>query len=205
LASSKNRSKGRSGGGRVTPPSSGRRSTGGSSRNGASTKGGSASRASQPGIDVKAVDRLVARADLVVVGGRVRSAFSGTGPLSPNLATVLGAVPAVAIVAVSVSLKQPILLLVALAVMAAVIVLLMWGVNSTWVVAELPRELVAMTNRRGELEPRFRVPPPVEVQPYLDRRWVKVLVGGQRLWVSRRTYGGVVDVLAGTRDEVDEP
>ncbi|HVN50969.1 MAG TPA: hypothetical protein VMT43_06025, partial [Acidimicrobiales bacterium] len=48
-----------------------------------------------PGLDVKAVDRLVARADDAIPRVRVRSAFSGTTPLSPNMVTVLGSLPGV--------------------------------------------------------------------------------------------------------------
>jgi hypothetical protein len=201
---SKKGSKGRSGG-RVTPPSSSRGATRSSGRSRSVADGratGPAEREAAPqrDVDVKAVDRLVARAD-PVVSGRVRSAFSGTGPLSPNLVTLLGSVPAIVVVAISVSVKTPVLLIVALAVMAASILGLMWGVNTTYVVAELPRELVVLSNHRGRLEPRFRVSDPLVVQPARDRRWVKVEVGGRRLWVSKRAFGGVVEALAADRDE----
>ena len=95
---------------------------------------------------------------------RVRSAFSGTTPLSPNMITVLGSLPAVAVVGISVALHQPVLLVVALAVMAAGMFLLMRVVNSMCVVAELPTELVVFTNRSSGLEPRSRGPLPCETE-----------------------------------------
>ena len=83
----------------------------------------------------------------------------------------------------AVSLKTPVLMVVALAVMAVCILGLMWGVNTTYVVAELPGELVMMANRRGRLE--LRGPPgrSPSKRPR-DRRWLKVEVAGRRLWVS---------------------
>jgi hypothetical protein len=202
--SSKSRSKGQSGG-RTTPPS----------RNQSRTSGGrvtpsrkatpksepkAAPKERTPGLNVAAVDRLVARVNKAIPKGRVRSAFSGTSGLSPNTVTVLGTVPAIVVVAISVSAKTPLLLVVAILVMAASILALMRFVNKTCVVAELPTELVGFTNRRGTLEPRFRVPHELTVLPSLDPRWLKVEVGGDRLWVSKRTFGLVVERLAVSGD-----
>jgi len=157
-----------------------------------------------PGLDVKAVDRLVARATDAIPRAKVRSAFSGTTPLSPNAVTILGSLPAVLVVGVGVIAHAPWLLFVALALMAVSMLLLMRVVNSTCVVAELPNELVVLTNRRDGLEPRSRGPRELSVLPYRDRRWARVEVGGEQLWVSRRAFGTIVDRLAATTDDVDE-
>jgi hypothetical protein len=157
-----------------------------------------------PGLDVKAVDRLVARANDAIPRARVRSAFSGTTPLSPNAVTILGALPAVVVVGVGVIVQAPWLLAVALVLMAASILLLMRVVNTTCVVAELPNELVVLANRRDGLEPRSRGPHELTVLPYRDRRWARVQVGGEQLWVSRRAFGTIVDRLADATDDTDE-
>jgi hypothetical protein len=161
-----------------------------------------------PDLDVRAVDRLVVRADKAIPKGRVCSAFSGTTGLSPNAVTVVGALPAVVVVAASVGTHQPVLLLVAAGVMVATILFLMKFVNSTRVVAELPANLVVLMPRRGELEVRHRVAKHLVVEPYRDRRWLKVNVAGERLWVAKRAYGAVVERLAeadtGTDVESDD-
>jgi len=200
---SKNRSKGRSGG-RVTPPGGGRRPSSAATSSRSSSRTARSKPERRPDLDVKAVDGLVERANRAIPKGRVRSAFSATGPISPNMVTVLGSIPAVAVVALSLSLKAPLLLLVALAVMALCMLGLMRGVNSTVVVAELPDELVGLTNTRGELVPRFRVPGPLQVSPAFDPRWLKVQVAGDRLWVSKRAFGAVVEALAATPEPADE-
>jgi hypothetical protein len=207
---SKNRSKGRSGG-RVTPPS-GRRASTTSTRDRSKsaaptkpTKSTKSTRERRADIDVKAVDRLVERANRAIPKGRVRSAFSATGPISPNMVTVLGSVPAVVLVAVSLSLKAPLLLLVALAVMVLSMLGLMRGVNSTVVVAELPDEIVGLTNTRGELVPRFRVPGPLQVSQPFDPRWLKVEVAGDHLWVSKKAFGEVVAALAPPAETEADP
>jgi hypothetical protein len=187
------------GGGRVTPKSSSsssarrvERSSGPTDERKA-TKAGSGTRAD---LNVKAVDRLVAQATKAIPKAKVRSAFSGTTGLSPNAVTIVGALPALVIVAISTAVHQPALLIVALAVMAASILLLMRVVNATRVVAELPTELVLLSSRRGQLEPMSRGPKQLELLPYRDRRWLKVQVEDQQLWVSRRAYGTIVDSLA---------
>ena len=144
-----------------------------------------------------AVDRLVTRVNEALPRGRVRSAFSGTAGLSPNAVTVVGALPGVALVALAVASKRPVLLLAALLVMAAAIVGVMRFGNTTRVVAELPDELVVFTSRRGALEPYQRGPVPVEIRPYFDSRWLKVVVGSDQLFVSKRAFGAVVRRLAG--------
>ena len=154
-----------------------------------------------PGLDVKAVDRLVARANDAIPKGRVRSAFSGTTPLSPNMVTVLGALPGVVIVGIGVATHQPLLLAVALAAMVVAILVLMRLVNATCVVAETPTELVVLRNRSDGLEPRARGPVELRLLPYRDRRWAHVEVAGERLWVSRRAFGVVLDRLAASGDE----
>ena len=45
----------------------------------------------------------------------------------------------------------------------------------------------------------------VEIRPYFDSRWLKVQVGGDQLFVSKRAYGAVVRRLAGEDDRVDDP
>ena len=156
-----------------------------------------------PDLDVRAVDRLVVRADKAIPKGRVCSAFSGTTGLSPNAVTVVGALPAVVVVAVSVGTHHPFLMLVAAAVMVATILFLMKFVNSTRVVAELPANLVVLMPRHGELEVRHRVAKQLVVEPYRDRRWLKVNVAGERLWVAKRAYGAVVERLAVTDTDTD--
>jgi hypothetical protein len=157
-----------------------------------------------PGNDAKAVGRLVARANEAIPRARVRSAFSGTTPLSPNAVTILGSLPAVVVVGVGVIAHIPWLLAVALGLMALSILVLMRVVNTTCVVAELPNELVVLANRRDGLEPRWRGPQELTVLPYRDRRWARVQVGDDVLWVSRRAFGEIVDRLAANRADADE-
>ena len=157
-----------------------------------------------PGLDVKAVDRLVARATDAIPRAKVRSAFSGTTPLSPNAVTILGSLPSVLVVGVGVAKHAPWLLAVALVLMAVSMLVLMRVVNTTCVVAELPTELVVLANRRDGLEPRSRGPHELTVLPYRDRRWARVEVGGEQLWVSRRAFGTIIDRLAATTDDADE-
>jgi hypothetical protein len=128
------------------------------------------------------------------------------------MVTLLGTLPAVVVVAISVSVKNPVLLLVALVVMVVSIVALMRFVNSTLVVAELPREVAVFANRRGELEPRARGDLDVHLLRSRDPRWLHVQVGDDRLWVSKRTFGLIVDRMvvvddpaAGEADDPDEP
>jgi hypothetical protein len=145
----------------------------------------------------------VKRANEALPKGRARSAFSGTTPMSPNAVTVIGAMPAVLIVGISVAVHSPLLLVGAAATMVLAMLVLMKGVNSTCVVAELPGELVVFTNGRDGLEPRSRGPVEVAIRPYRDRRWLRVEVAGEQLWVSRRAFGVIVERLAGVGDEPD--
>ncbi len=108
-------------------------------------------------------------------------------------------------VAVAVASKRPVLLLAALLVMAAAIVGVMRFGNTTRVVAELPDELVVFTSRRGALEPFQRGPLAVEIRPYFDSRWLKVVVGADQLFVSKRAFGAVVRRLAGEVDDAPDP
>jgi hypothetical protein len=143
----------------------------------------------------------VKRANEALPKGRARSAFSGTTPMSPNAVTIFGSMPAVLIVGISVATHSPLLLVGAAATMVLVILVLMRGVNSTCVVAELPGELVVFTNTRDGLELRSRGPAEVVIRPYRDRRWLRVEVDGEQLWVSRRAFGAIVDRLAAADDE----
>ncbi len=207
-------SKAKGPGGRVTPSKSSTRTSSGatskspkapSSRARRSTAGsGSASeRAVEPDLNVRAVDRLVERVTEALPRGRVRAACSGTSGLSPNAVTVVGAVPAVVVVGVAVASRKPLLFLLAALVMAATIILLMKFGNSTRIVAEVSDELIVFTSRANQLEPHFRGPIAVRILPYFDGRWLKVEVGGQVLFVSKRGYGAVVRRWAGP-DEADE-
>ena len=198
--SSKSGTRGRSASGGRAQPKRGASAGAGS---GASTSRAAASEAPArtPGLDVKAVDRLVARANDAMPKGRARSAFSGTTPVSPNAVTVIGAVPAVVIVGISVAIHAPVLLLGAAGAMVLVMFVLMRVVNSTCVVAELPDELAVFTNRPDGLELRARGELEVRVLPYRDPRWLHVEVGDDKLWVSRRAFGVVIDRLAGAGDE----
>ena len=208
-AKSRSASKGQSG--RVTPSrsSSGSaastKSGGSSTRSTRSAKSERSSRPAEPDLNVGAVDRLVTRVTEALPRGRVRSAFSGTSGLSPNAVTMVGALPGVAVVALAVASKRPVLLLVALVVMAAAIVGVMRFGNTTRVVAELPDELVVFTSRRGALEPYQRGPVAVEIRPYFDSRWLKVGVGADQLFVSKRAFGAVVRRLAGEEADAQEP
>jgi hypothetical protein len=145
----------------------------------------------------------VKRANEAMPKGRARSAFSGTTPMSPNAVTLFGSMPAVLIVGVSVATHSPLLLVGAAATMVLTILVLMRGVNSTRVVAELPDELVVFTNTRDGLELRSRGPIEVAIRPYRDRRWLRVEVAGDQLWVSKRAFGVIVDRLAAVGDEPD--
>ncbi len=194
--------------GRVTPSRSSSGAAGGSAkgtRASKSTRSEKSSRPAEPDLNVGAVDRLVERVNEALPRGRVRSAFSGTSGLSPNAVTVVGALPGVAVVAVAVVSKQPLLLVAAVLVMAAAIVAVMRFANNTRVVAELPDELVVFTSSRGALEPYHRGPVALEIRPYFDRRWLKVLVGPDQLFVSKRAYGAVVRRLAGADDGAGHP
>lgn len=202
---SKNQARHRSNGGRVTPKSS-TSSTASSARRTAPTDTETGSKAAAPAdLNVRAVDRLVAQATKAMPKAKVRSAFSGTTGLSPNAVTVLGALPAIVIVGISTAAHRPLLLFVALLVMAATILMLMRLVNATRVVAELPSEIVVLSSRRGQLEPLARVPKALAVLPYRDRRWLKVRVADDQLWVSRRAYGAIVTRLTvDADDDADE-
>ena len=202
-SSSKSGQKGRgTSGGRAQPKKSAAGSS--SSRRAESvTTPKAESAARTPGLDVGAVDRLVKRVNEALPKGRARSAFSGTTPMSPNAVTLFGSMPAVLIVGVSVATHSPLLLAGAAATMVLTILVLMRGVNSTCVVAELPGELVVFTNGRDGLELRSRGPVEVSVLPYRDRRWLRVEVAGDQLWVSRRAFGVIVDRLAAAGDESD--
>ncbi len=214
-AKSRSASKGLSG--RVTPSRSSSGASAGSAsstrsdgsaksaKSARSAKSERSSRPAEPDLNVAAVDRLVARVNEALPRGRVRSAFSGTSGLSPNAVTVVGALPGVVVVAVAVASKRPVLLLVALLVMAAAIVAVMRFGNTTRVVAELPDELVVFTSRRGTLEPYHRGPVAVEIRPYFDSRWLKVVVAGDQLFVSKRAFGAVVRELAGEDADPEEP
>ena len=198
--------------GRVTPSASARAGSDKSDRSDKSersTRSGKASKAStrpsEPDLNVAAVDRLVARVNDALPRGRVRSAFSGTSGLSPNAVTVVGALPGVVVVGVSVATHQPWLLVVAFAVMAATILGCMKFANTTCIVAELPDEMVVFSSSRSLLEPRHRGPLDVVVRPYFDGRWLKVEVPGDTLFVSKRAFGAVVRRLAGTDETLDDP
>ncbi len=185
----------------MTPKSSGSTSARRASSTSAKAAEAKAPRSPRADVNVKAVDRLVSQATDAIPKAKVRSAFSGTTGLSPNAVTIAGALPAIVIVAIGTAVHQPALLLVALAVMAASILLLMRVVNQTRVVAELPTELVVLSSRRGQLEPLSRGPKQLELLAYRDRRWLKVQVADDQLWVSRRAYGTIVHRLAIDSDE----
>jgi hypothetical protein len=61
------------------------------------------------------------------------------------------------------------------------------------VVGELPKELVVLRSQQGRLVVQGRVPKELSVQPYWDRRWLRVTVGADKLYVSRRNFGTVVE------------
>jgi hypothetical protein len=195
---SKSQTRHRQSGGRTTPKSSTRssssRSTSTAASGAKSTKGDKAARRD---LNVRSVDRLVAQTTKALPKAKVRSAFTGTTGISPNAVTIYAAVPAVAIVGIGTAVHQPLLLLVAALAMAATIFGLMKFVNATRVVAELPNELVLLSSRRGQLEPILRTDPELELRPYRDRRWMRVVVADEQLWVSRRAYGTIVERLAG--------
>ena len=199
-------SKGQSG--RVTPSRSSSGASGGSAKAtgpAKSTRSEQSSRPAEPDLNVGAVDRLVDRVNDALPRGRVRSAFSGTSGLSPNAVTVVGALPGVAVVAVAVISKRPLLLVAAVLVMAAAIVAVMRFGNTTRVVAELPDELVVFTSQSGHARAVPPGPVAVEIRPYFDSRWLKVAVGGDQLFVSKRAYGAVVRRLSGVDDAADDP
>ena len=209
---SKRQSASRSGhSGRVTAPKSARStsSRSSSSRSSSAGPGGRSGAAKeraakperQPDLNPRAVDRLVERVGEALPRGRVRAAFSGTKGMSPNAVTVAGARPGALLVGVAAATRRPWLMVVAVVAMAVVIVVIMRFGNSTRVVGELPDELVVFASRSGRLEPTHRGPIDVQVLPYRDPRWLKVAVGGDVLFVSKRTYGAVVAHLAPTPDE----
>lgn len=147
-------------------------------------------------INPAAVDRLVARVSSAAPGAKVRSAFSGTRGLAPTMVAVVGALPAVVVVAVSLALGRPMLLILAALVMAATMVLIMTVVNSTVVVAELPAELALFTASRSALEPLATVPKSLQVAPGGSRSWLQVQIADEVLWVSRPAFGGIVERFA---------
>jgi hypothetical protein len=164
----------------------------------------------EPDLNVRAVDRLVDRVTEALPRGRVRAAFSGTSGLSPNAVTVVGALPGVVVVGVAVASHKPLLLVLAFLVMAATIVAVMKFGNSTRIVAEVSDELIVFTSRANQLEPHHRGPIALRIIPYFDGRWLKVEVGGEVLFVSKRAYGAIVRRWAGPDevaevDEVDGP
>jgi len=150
-------------------------------------------------INPAAVDRLVERLSSAAPRAKVRSAFSGTRGLAPTMVAVVGALPAVVVVAISLALGRPMLLIFAALVMAATMVLIMTVVNSTVVVAELPDGLALFVASRSALEPLATVPKSLAIAPGRSRSWLQVHVADQVLWVSRPAFGGIVERFA------DEP
>jgi len=147
-------------------------------------------------INPAAVDRLVERVVSSVPRAKVRSAFSGTRGLAPTMVAVVGALPGVVIVAVSLALGRPTLLIFAALAMAGTMVLIMTVVNSTVVVAELPDELALFVASRSALEPLAHVPKALQIAPGGSRSWLQVHVADQVLWVSRPAFGGIVERFA---------
>jgi hypothetical protein len=147
-------------------------------------------------INPAAVDRLVERVSSTQPRAKVRSAFSGTRGLAPTMVAVVGALPAVVVVVISLALGRPTFLIFAALVMAATMILIMTVVNTTVVVAELPGELALFTASRSALEPLATVPKALEIGPGGSRSWLQVHVADQVLWVSRPAFGGIVERFA---------
>jgi len=144
-------------------------------------------------INPAAVDRLVARASAALPKAKVRSAFSGTRGLAPTMVAIVGALPAMVVVAVSLVLGRPMFLIFAALVMAGTMVLIMTVVNDTLVVAELPGELVVFVSSRSGLDPLARVAKSVQIEPGGSRSWMQVHIADEVLWVSRPAFGGIVE------------
>ena len=100
------------------------------------------------------------------------------------------------VVAVSLALGRPTLLIFAALAMAGTMVLIMTVVNSTVVVAELPDELALFVASRSALEPLAHVPKALQIAPGGSRSWLHVHVADQVLWVSRPAFGGIVERFA---------
>jgi hypothetical protein len=127
----------------------------------------------------------------------VRGGFRATKGTSPNLLTLLAAIPMLPIVAVAVVSGQWLLIPAAVAVLFLGIVLLFNKVNSVRVVAETPDELVVFTKRQGKLDEIARLPRTLTREHYWESQWMKVKLGGETLWVSRRPFEPTVDRLDG--------
>ena len=156
-------------------------------------------------INPAAVDRLVERASAALPKARVRSAFSGTRGLAPTMVAVVGALPALVVVVISLVLGRPTFLIFAALVMAGTMILIMTVVNSTLVVAELPDELVVFASSRSGLDPLGRLPKSLVVEPGSSRSWLQVHVGDEVLWVSRPAFGGIVERFAAHPDGPGDP
>jgi hypothetical protein len=148
-------------------------------------------------VNPAAVDRLVVRASAAMPRAKVRSAFSGTRGLAPTMVAVVGALPALVVVIVSLALGRPTFLIFAALVMAGTMALVMTVVNTTIVVAELPGELAVFAATRRELRPLGMVPKSLAIEPGGSRSWMQVHIADDVLWVSRPAFGGIVERFVG--------
>jgi len=144
----------------------------------------------------QAIAGVVDQVAAMVPSAHVMAGFRGSQGLSPTVNVMASAVVSLPFVVAAVVTGRWVLLLPAAGVMVLMVALLMKVVNSARVVGETTSELIVFSAKRGELTELGRFPTQLTVDPYWDKQWLKVALGGETIWVSRGAFGAVVERLA---------